>query len=124
MTGKCGKAEDFSDANLKNQDLHAVASKVKIVESAEFNKLRRTEHKVGAKLTVMWNDGQSSTATVTDPKGTMGNPLKESDFIDKFHQLSSVAIGEHKSRILAELILSGTEDATVEELAQLVMGRD
>lgn len=121
LMGRKGKTEDYALSCMESDELYALAAKVKVVETSEFNKLRKTEHKSGATVTVLWSDGFRASAMVTNPKGSLANPLEKSDLLEKFYDLSSAAIGRKKTKILAEKVLNGPMDLAVEELIQLMM---
>lgn len=120
LMGRRGQAEDYTPSRLENNALYALAAKVQVVETPEFNKLRRDEHKSGAVVTVVWYDGFRAFARVTNPKGSLANPLQKSDVLEKFYDLSFPAIGPEKTKILAEKVINGPRDTAVEELARLM----
>ncbi|MGI6684170.1 MAG: MmgE/PrpD family protein [Bacillota bacterium] len=120
LLGKRGLAEDYALSCLENEEVYRLAAKVKVIESAEFNKLRKIEHKSGATVKVVWCDGFEASATVTEPKGSLANPLQREDLMEKFHYLSSAAIGGEKARVLADMIINGSKDLMTAELVQLM----
>ncbi|MEL7567008.1 MAG: MmgE/PrpD family protein [Dehalobacterium sp.] len=120
LMGRRGQAEDYAPSCLENSELCALAAKVKVVETPEFNELRKTEHKSGATVTVVWRNGLHAFATVTSPKGSLANPMQKNDLLEKFHYLSSAAIGKERTETLAKKVLDGPKDLAVEELVQLM----
>ncbi|MGI6630292.1 MAG: MmgE/PrpD family protein [Bacillota bacterium] len=120
LLGKRGLAEDYTPSCLESDEVFTLAAKVKVIESPGFNKLRKVEHKSGATVNVIWCDGSQASATVTEPKGSLANPLQRDDLMEKFLYLSSVAIGREKTEILADKIINGPKELMTEELVRLM----
>ena len=120
LMGHSGQAEDYSLDALRTPVLHMLAERTEVVESEEFNALREASHLSGARVTVFWEDGTSSSAVATHPKGSLANPLTREDVFQNFLSLSSRVIGEEKSRALMKLVMEGEKDRPVEELLCLL----
>lgn len=106
---------------LKDPTIRKLADRVTVVESEEFNVLRQTKHLSGARVTVKWNDGTSSAAMITNPKGALGNPLSEEDVVNKFLTLSSPALGPDGAHRLLKLVMEGPEDTPISQLITLLV---
>ena len=120
LYGRQGQAIDYQEQSLQDAKLFDLAKKVRVVESESMNLLRKTELKSGAKLNITWNNGQSASATVTTPKGTMSNPLSKDEIIFKFKGLVEPLLGEKNSASLIKLVLNGPADTSIEELCALL----
>lgn len=121
LLGCAGQAEDYSLAALKEPLRRYIADRVDVVESEEFNKLRHEKHLSGCRVTVEWTDGTRSAAVVTQPKGSLGDPLTRQDVIDKYRKLASAAVGEEGAQQLMDFVLYAPEDAPVSGLIRLLV---
>lgn len=121
LLGRGGQADDYSVDALKDPTIRKLADRVTVVESEEFNVLRQTKHLSGARVTVKWNDGTSSAAMITNPKGALGNPLSEEDVVNKFLTLSSPALGPDGAHRLLKLVMEGPEDTPISQLITLLV---
>lgn len=121
LLGRSGQADDYSLERLKDPAVRKLADRVTVLESEEFNNVRQKEHLSGARVTVQWRDGSRSIASVTRPRGALGNPLTREDVIQKFTGLASCALGETGTQVLRALVLEGSEDIPVSQLIQAMM---
>lgn len=124
LLGREGRAEDYSLEALKDPAVSMLAGRVAVVESEEFNALRQARHLSGARVTVEWTDGTRSEAAVTQPKGSLGNPLTREDVITKFLSLTSGILGANGAEQLLKFVLEGAEDRSVFELVALLTPKE
>lgn len=121
LLGRPGQAEDYSLERLKDAEIRTLSSRVHVVESEEFNRIRQTRHLSGARVTVEWRDGTKSAATITRPKGSMANPMTEEDVVDKFTSLAFPALGSGRAQRLLQLVMEGGEDTPITQLTALLI---
>ena len=120
LLGKEGQAEDYSLETLKDPVVAMLAGRVAVAESEEFNNLRQARHLSGARVTVEWTDGARSETVVTQPKGSLGNPLTREDVIAKFLSLTCGSLGTEGAQRLLRFVLEGAQDRPVFELIALL----
>jgi len=116
LLGGDGQVGDYSEAKINTPAIYSLAQKVEVVTTAEFDRLRKEEHKVGARIEVRYCDGTCLESRLIDPRGSHGQPLSPRDMQDKFIALSGAAIGREPARLLAERILGAEEDVGVRRL--------
>lgn len=121
LTGRSGQAEDYSLECLKDPQIRQLADKVTVVESEEFNQLRHKKHLSGARVTVEWDDGTISTASVTRPKGSIADPLTEEDVFKKFLELAGTALGNDRAEALLKIVMDGRADTSISKLISMLV---
>lgn len=121
LTGHQGQADDYTFERLKDPQLRSLSEKTEVVVTEEFNELRRTQHLSGARVTVYWTDGTTSSAMATSPKGSLGNPLRPDDVINKFLSLSEKALGNDRAGALLSLIMNGGASTPISEILKLLV---
>lgn len=124
LLGRTGQGADYTMETLKDPMIQMLANKVIVVESEEFNLLRETEHLSGARVTVEWTDGEYTSATVKNPKGSLANPLTSNDIMEKFMSLTQPLLGQDGSERLMKLVMEGSPDTEIEQLIQCLICRD
>ncbi len=101
ITGSNG-FRDYSEANLRNPEILALAGKVKMEISPEMEK---DAWKRGSILTVRLKSGKTYQQTVEYCKGLPENPLTRQEFEGKFRDLASVVADADKTeKILATVL--------------------
>ena len=111
--------DKFTEENIKNEDIKALASKVKLSAGEEWAKAY--PEKRGASVTIKSNSGQHFThslpfaigARETEDSGSVDNLMK------KFHSNASLALSEEKSKQLGDSIMN-LENLSVRDITRLV----
>ena len=121
LTGRQGQADDYAFERLADKQLRSLSEKTEVVVTEEFNELRRAKHLSGSRVTVYWKDGTASSAVATSPKGSLGNPLRPDDVMNKFLSLSGKAIGSERAETLLAVIMKGGAATPVSEILKLLV---
>jgi 2-methylcitrate dehydratase PrpD len=95
--------EDFTDAKANDQDLLALAAKVETFVDEECDKA--FPYKLPAVLRAHLKGGRVIEERVMNPRGTPGNPLSESDLLQKFSLNAGQALNRaNVDRLAAEVL--------------------
>jgi len=93
---------DYIEENRTDPEILSLARKVKLVVDDEMESLYPDSQ--GAKLTVKLKNGTSYTEKVSDPKGTMRNPLTKEEIEAKFRSLAMVVLAKDKVEQIIETV--------------------
>ena len=102
IKGRAGY-EDYSVANLNNNDIISLTQKIHIFEDEAFTAISPAIR--GAKVVIYLVNGKSFEATCLYPKGEPENPLSQEELEDKFRSLSHYGdmSFEGSSHVISEL---------------------
>lgn len=99
--------EDFSETNVTDEEILALARKVKVVENEELSSL--VPKKRASILNIMMKDGTTLSHRVDFPKGEPENPLTDEELIQKFNSLALASgLSEENCIKVIELITQPT----------------
>jgi 2-methylcitrate dehydratase PrpD len=114
-----GKAllKQYSDRNIRNPEVKRLSSLVSITEDASLPR------GVSCRMTATLRDGQTLTAQVDYPKGSIENPMTEEELRGKFDSLAGPVIGPKRAASLAEQVMDLERVADVGELMKLTAVR-
>lgn len=94
----------FSDANVRDPQVHAVLDRVKIVETEECN--RGYPDGIPNRLIIKTTDGRTLTRMVRYPRGHAGNPMTDEEVIRKFRGLAQGVVSEGTAQRIIEQAMS------------------
>jgi len=111
--------DKFTEENIKNEDIKALASKVKLSVGQEWAKAY--PEKRGASVTIKTNSGQYFTHSL--PFAIGARETEDSGSVDrlmmKFHSNSSLVLSEEQSKQLGDSIMN-LENLSVRDITRLV----
>ena len=120
LWGHTGTAEDYCENCLGREGLRRTASLVKVEESQEMNKLRKNEKRSAAIVEVLWKDGSQDRAFEKAPKGSIFNPLKRQDIIEKFYKLTQPLIDRKDADKLCRFVMEAGESEKISGLTAIM----
>ena len=120
LTGRQGRADCYTIDMINDAVLFSLSEKIEVRASDELDELRRKKHLSGARVTVFWKDGSISIANANFAKGSIGDPLRLKDVLEKFMSLSIDVIGAAKAHELASLILEGDGKTPASHILTLI----
>ena len=121
LLGRGGGAGDYSPKALRDKPVRALAEKTAVTATPEFDELRRTQHKSGARVTVYWHGGEKTSATVVNPKGSLANPMTKQDVCDKFIGLTAQLLGKRHAAQLRDAVLDASPNFALSGLTPFLL---
>lgn len=88
----------YSDRNIRNPLVKRLAVATEITTDASLPR------GVSCKMTVTTRDGRQSTSQVDDPKGSIRNPMSDSEIRAKFDSLAQPVLGAARAARIAQLV--------------------
>jgi 2-methylcitrate dehydratase PrpD len=104
----------YSDRNIKNPLVKALSNAHTIVVN---DKLPRG---VSCKMTLRQSDGKTFTSQIDYPKGSIQNPMSDTELLGKFKSLGEPVIGAARAAKLAEAVMSIEKAANVSTVLKLM----
>lgn len=113
-----GKIDDpnvyLNESILKNKEILKIATKVRTKLDKDIQK--DFPNKFGAKVSILFKDGEAIEKMVSNPKGSNDNPLSEEELEIKFKTLVEDSIGKDKTSILINRVNSIESIKNIREL--------
>jgi 2-methylcitrate dehydratase PrpD len=115
-----GKAflEQYSDEKLKDPIVQNLSQRV------EIKTVEGLPRDVSCRLEVVLISGESLTSQVDYPRGSIQNPMSDSERWDKFQQLSAGILDEEKQKRVQEMVFKIDAAKDVSELLTLLIGKE
>jgi 2-methylcitrate dehydratase PrpD len=110
-------AMEYSDANLSDAALRALASRIRV--HAETSLDAYLVDRYPATVSITMRDGHRVEQTVMDPKGSPMNPLSGSELEAKFLDLTEPVLGGPGATLLLKALRALPESADVHRLINL-----
>lgn len=85
-----------------------------------MNKLRKNEKRSAAIVEVLWKDGSQDRAFEKAPKGSIFNPLKRQDIIEKFYKLTQPLIDRKDADKLCRFVMEAGESEKISGLTAIM----
>jgi 2-methylcitrate dehydratase PrpD len=108
----------YSEEKLKDQMIQNLS---KLVEIKTVEGLPRD---VSCRMELTLNSGERYTSQVDYPKGSIQNPMNDSERWDKFEQLSDNILDEDKQKRVQEMVLEMEKAKDVSELLTLLIRKE
>ena len=121
LEGHIGPAS-LSEELLRHPRLRALADKVELIFSPEYERLRPDKN--AAEVTILLKDGQRFSREIMDCLGDPGNPLPAEDIRDKFRLLASPVIGQNRCETLLNYVAEIEKQPNVRQLPALLRPDD
>ncbi len=117
LEGDIGPAS-LSEERLRHPRLRALADKVELIFSPEYERLRPSKN--AAEVTILLKDGQRFSREITDCPGDPGNPLPAEDIRDKFRLLAAPVIGHNRCEVILNYVVEIEKQPDVKKLPALL----
>jgi 2-methylcitrate dehydratase PrpD len=116
-------AGSFLPDRLRRQEVLDLARRVRVTEEPEFSAALPRERPT--RVTVHWQDGSSSTASVRNARGNPDDALEEDEVERKFHRNTDGVVSAGLAEAVADSMLRsrGGYARSVGALMQDVVGR-
>jgi len=108
----------YSEEKLKDPMIQ------KLSELVEIKSVEGLPRDVSCRMALSLNSGESYTSQVDYPKGSIQNPMNDSERWDKFKQLSDNILDEDKQKRVREMVFEMEKVKDVSELLTLLTGKE
>ncbi len=106
----------FTDANVRDAQVHALLDRVKIVETEECN--RGYPDGIPNNLVIRTRDGRTLSKKVTYPRGHAGNPMTDDEVFRKFRALASGVVSDATAQRIIDQAMSLEQASDVSPLLE------
>ncbi len=112
---------DYSEANLKDPQILALAKKVKWIVDDELEKMPPESN--AAQVTIIMKSGEIYEERVDYSKGTVQNPMTKAEILDKFRGLSSTVLPAARVNKIIEVVETLEDLDDVGKLCPLLVAK-
>jgi 2-methylcitrate dehydratase PrpD len=105
--------KQYSDANIANPLIKRLSSRVQFVVD------KRLPRGVSCRMTLEMNDGRKFVSQIDYPKGSIQNPMSDTELQAKFDSLAAPVLGERRAGQLADAVWRVERAPSVRALMRL-----
>jgi 2-methylcitrate dehydratase PrpD len=107
--------KQYTDANIANPLIKRLSSRVEFVVD------KRLPRGVSCRMTMQMADGRKFSSQVDYPKGSIQNPMSDSELRGKFEHLAAPVLGDRRAAQLADAVRNLERCPSVRALMQLTV---
>jgi len=111
---------EYSEENLKDPKVLALARKIRFVLDEEIGKLPQSDNP--AKVLIKLKNGQVYEETVVAGRGSILNPMEKEEVNQKFRNYASAVLSRPKVEAMVEIVRGLERVDDLSELIQLMVG--
>ncbi len=112
---------EYSEENLKDPEVLALARKTKLILDEDVGKLPQSDNP--AKVLIKLKNGTVYEETVVAGRGSVLNPMEKEEVTQKFRKYASVVLSRNKTEAIAETVTGLDRVDNLRELIQLTVGK-
>ena len=109
--------KQYSDRNIRNAEVKRLMAATSIGEDASLPR------GVSCRMTATLRDGRKLVSQIDYPKGSIQNPMSESEMRAKFDSLAEPVVGARRAALLAEQVMSLEKAPDVSAIMKLTRAR-